>query len=62
MGVDRGRLYIRVPEKLLDGPDIITRLDQVSGKAVTQRVDRRMFHHAKIPGRSMNMFLEGCGI
>jgi len=62
MGVDHGRLNIRMPEKLLDGPDIIACLDQVGSKGVPQRVDRCMFHHVEIPGRSMNMFLEGCGI
>ena len=43
-------------------PDIIACFDQVGSKAVMQRLDRRMFHHAEIPGRSMNMFLEGFGI
>ena len=34
MGVDHRGLYVRMPEQLLHGPDIVAGLDQVGGETV----------------------------
>jgi len=43
-----------VPEKFLNGPNIIPGLKQVGGEGVTESVTPDMLHNSSLPGRFFN--------
>jgi hypothetical protein len=62
MGVDLGGLHVAVPHQLLHGPDVVTGLQQVGGKAVAQGMGRRRLAEAGGPHRLLERPLDPGGI
>jgi len=54
MRVNHRRSDILVPEKFLNGPNIIPGLKQVSGEGVTESVTPDMLNNSSLPGRFFN--------
>jgi len=48
MGIDHRCLYVRVPEQFLDGSDIVTGLDQMGCKTVSQRMNSCPLAHFQV--------------
>jgi hypothetical protein len=51
MGVDHGRLDAFVPQKLLDGPDVVTTQQEMGGEAVTKGVAGGVLGDPGLPGQ-----------
>ena len=56
-GIDHGRSHIAVPEKLLDGSDIIIGLAQVTGKAVAKGMGGDALDNSRSPYRPADRLL-----
>ena len=59
MGVDHGRTDILMPQKFLNRADVITRLKQMSGERMAERVAPRMLDYIRFLGKpfvSINSF------
>jgi hypothetical protein len=46
MGIDHGRRNVIVPQEFLNDPEVVVRLQQVSGKGMARGVDARRLIYA----------------
>lgn len=53
MGIDLGRGDIPVPERLLDGPDVIAHFEQVGCERMPQRVRAQWLDDARTKTRCL---------
>ena len=58
MGIDHGRPHITMTQELLNGPDIVIRLKQMTGEAVTKRMRRRSFGDLCLENGALDRFLD----
>ncbi len=60
MGVDHSRTDILMPQKFLNRADIITRLKQMSGERMAERVAPRMLDYIRFVNRIFDDPLKDC--
>jgi hypothetical protein len=57
VGVDHGRLHVRVAEEFLHRPDVIAGLEQMSRERMSQRMNATWLHDVSFPNRAFDRAL-----
>lgn len=62
MGIDLGRLDVVMSQQFLNGTDVVSRLQEMSGKTVPQRVRGGPLGYARAAHRRLHGLLDRSGV